>query len=367
MGINFRKHFSNALGWNTNRKIVVIESDDWGSIRTRSKKDYEAMLSKGLEVDRSNFTSFDCLESNTDLENLFELLFEHKDSTGQPAVLTPMCIMANPDFDKIKKSNFQEYHYESFIETCNKYPNHDRVHELWKKGIEERLFVPAFHGREHLSVIRWMKALQEGNLGLLVAFEHHSFGATYYHGEQIPEYLGAFYPDHLFDIPLLENIIKSGVEMFKVNCGYYPTHFIAPNRESAKPLDRTLSQVGIKYLTMSKLRQYPTSKGNFKSEYNWLGRKNKYGQIILTRNCHFEPSDKSKNNWINSCLGEVNIAFFWNKPAIISSHRVNYIGSINKNNATNGLNELDQLLSAIKNKWPEVEFMTSSELGFLMS
>ena len=31
--------------------------------------------------------------------------------------------------------------------------------DLWRQGIDERLFVPAFHGREHLSVTRWLKAL----------------------------------------------------------------------------------------------------------------------------------------------------------------------------------------------------------------
>jgi len=69
--INLRKNLSNILGWNTLSKIIVFESDDWGSIRTRSKVDYELMLNSGLELNRSNFTRYDSLESNSDLENLF--------------------------------------------------------------------------------------------------------------------------------------------------------------------------------------------------------------------------------------------------------------------------------------------------------
>ena len=154
--IDFRKNISNAIGWSTKRKIVVIESDDWGSVRTRSKKDYDEMLAKGLGVDQSIFTKYDGLESNCDLENLFEVLANHKDSTGRPAVFTPMCVVANPDFEKIKATDYREYHFENFAETCKRYPNHDRVLDLWRKGIENRLFVPALHGREHLSVSRWM-------------------------------------------------------------------------------------------------------------------------------------------------------------------------------------------------------------------
>ena len=34
----------NILGWRTKRHIVVIESDDWGSIRMPSKKVYDKLL-----------------------------------------------------------------------------------------------------------------------------------------------------------------------------------------------------------------------------------------------------------------------------------------------------------------------------------
>jgi hypothetical protein len=364
---SIRKHISNFWGWSTKRKIVVIESDDWGSIRTRSKKDFEGMLSKGLGVDYSNFTLYDCLESNTDLENLFELLLRYKDSTCRPVVFTPMCIMANPDFDKIRESSFQQYFYESFTETCKKYPDHDKVHLFWKQGINERLFVPGFHGREHLNVSRWMNALRENNPGLLIAFEHKSIGAVLYNKVMIPEYLGAFHPDHESEIGLLDNIIKTGAVLFKENCGYYPIHFIAPNRESAKPLDLTLSLVGVKYLTISKIRHYPKNNGKTGIEINWLGRENRLGQIMITRNCHFEPSDNSRTDWVDSCLKEIDIAFRWKKPAIISTHRVNYIGFVNQRNRDEGLKRLEKLLSSILIKWPEVEFLTSSELGSLIS
>lgn len=362
-----RTSLSNSFGWKTSRKIVVIESDDWGSIRTRSKEDYNAMLLCGLDVDRSNFTAYDCLESNNDLEKLFELLTRHKDSTGRAAVITPMCIMANPDFEKIEESGYLKYFYENFAITCKKYPNHDKVPELWRTGIVERLFVPAFHGREHLSISRWLKALQKGNEALLTAFKHQSFGATSYKGIQIPEYLGAFHPDFDSDITSLEKVIETGAELFITNCGYKPSHFIAPNRESPRALEYTLWKAGVKYLTMAKLRRYPLGNEKYKREYNWLGKRNNLGQIIITRNCHFEPSDFSGHDCTDNCLKEIEIAFRWNKPAVISSHRVNYVGFINPQNANCGLLELDRLLSEIIRKWSDVEFMTSTELGDLIS
>lgn len=366
--MNIRKNLSNLIGWSTKRKIVVIESDDWGSVRTRSKKDYDEMLAKGLEVNKSIFTKYDGLESNRDLENLFDVLNKHKDSTGRPVVFTPMCVFANPDFERIKASDFREYHYENFTETCKRYPNHDRVLELWRKGIEERLFVPALHGREHLSVSRWMKLLNEKNEGTRITFDLESWGVSRYKGEEIPEYLGAFHPDYASDIPKLKEIIESAGELFKENCGYKPTHFIAPNRESAKALDETLGKIGVKYMTIAKLRYYPLGDEKYKYELIWLGKKNKkLGQIYITRNCGFEQVDLAINDWVDRCMEEINNAFKWKKPAIISSHRVNYISLIDVKNADLGLRELDRLLKAILRKWPEVEFMTSTELGDLIA
>jgi len=365
---SLRKELSNVFGWRTNRKIVVFESDDWGSVRIRSKIDYDLMLSKGLELDRSHFTQFDGLESNSDLESLYEVLSKHIDSTGRSAVFTPMCVIANPDFEKIKASDFQEYYYENFVETCKRYPNHDRVLELWRKGIEDRLFVPALHGREHLSVSCWMKLLQEKNEAVRVSFEHQSFGVSFYKGKSIPDYLGAFHPDYATDIPKLKNIIESAGKLFEKNCGYKPTHFIAPNRESAKALDETFGKIGVRYMTMAKLRHYPLGDNKYKNELLWLGKYNKKNdQTYITRNCHFEQSDPSQADWVDYCLKEIELSFKWRKPAVISSHRVNYIGSIVPDNASKGLFELDRLLSIILKKWPDVEFMTSTELGDLIT
>lgn len=365
--VTIRKSISNIFGWSTKRKIVVIESDDWGSIRTRSKKDYEKMIKEGLEVDKSNFTANDCLESNYDLENLFSLLTKHKDSTSRPPVITPMAIMANPDFEKILNSNFKEYHFENFTKTYQKYPSHDKVVSLWKEGIENRLFVPALHGREHLNAKKWLNLLKIGNEGILKSFYSESIGVSSFKGQKIPDYLAAFDPELEKDIILFDQIIEDAAQLFEINFGYRPEHFIASNSSEPKSMEKILKKVGIKYLTRYKIQNYPLGNGKFHKEFNWLGKQNNLKQIYLTRNCGFEPSDNSKTDWVNSCLMEIENAFFWHKPAIISSHRVNYISFINPANGQHGLKQLDSLLTAIIKKWPEVEFMTSMELGSLIN
>ena len=49
----------------------------------------------------------------------------------------------------------------------------------------------------------------------------------------------------------------------------------------------------------------------------------------------------------------------FNKPAVISTHRVNYIGGLNPDNRENGLRNLDSLLNRIVQKWDDIEFISS--------
>lgn len=356
-----RKELSNIPGWCTSRHIVVIESDDWGSIRTRSREDYDAMLKAGLQLD-TIFTKYDCLESNHDMERLFEVLSKHKDSTGRPCVLTPMCVMANPDFEKIEGTGFKEFVYEPMPETHLRYNGHDRVVALWKEGVEKRLFVPALHAREHLNYTRWMENVRN-NEGMRIAFRHQSIGAARYKGVAMTEYLGAFKPTTPNDLPLLQKVVLDAGRLFEDICGYKPTHFIAPNAEPMKGLDPSFAQIGVKYITNAKIRHHDLGDGRSKKEFVWVGKYYKDLDIInITRNGAFEQVDAG-HDWVNECMADIESAFRWHKPCVISSHRVNYIGGIDERNAAKGLKLLDQLLTEVEQKWPDVEYMTSTELG----
>ena len=47
---NIIKNLSNLPGWRTDRKIVVLESDDWGSIRMSSNDSRIKLLKAGLKI-----------------------------------------------------------------------------------------------------------------------------------------------------------------------------------------------------------------------------------------------------------------------------------------------------------------------------
>ena len=366
---NIRRNLSNLPGWRTRRKLLVIESDDWGSVRIRDKEAYIALKNKGLNVDKIHYDSVESIECNDDLELLFDLLLSFKDKNGRHPVFTPMCIMGNPDFGKIKESGFQDYFFQPLHETIKDFPSSNYIIDLWKEGSRMNLFAPEIHGREHINVRRYMKILQshEGKEGLRYALEYHSVGPSAYSGINYPNYLGALHPETKEEIPELHNYILDAGKLFKEYIGYKPRVFIAPNAEEPKELESSLSQIGVKYLTRSKKRIYPLGDGHFAKEWNFIGKKTNFDQIVLNRNAFFEPvcfgEYEHITDWVDSCLREIEVAFRWKKPAVISSHRVNYIGSISSENRTKGLKELKRLLTQVLKKWPDVEFLSSFELG----
>ncbi|MCK8623638.1 hypothetical protein [Prevotella sp. E13-27] len=368
-----RVNVSNVPGWRTKRHIVVIESDDWGSIRMSSLESFERMLKAGMREDRNHYNTYDALESNADLEELYSVLSKYKDSTGRHPVMTGVNVVANPIFEKIKESGYQKYYYEPYTETCQRYPNHERVYDLWKEGIEKRLFVPIFHGREHLNVQRWLRALRDGNKSTLLAFENGVTGI--YNGineEPIPEFQAAFDLDTMDDLPYMKEVLSTGLALFEKLYGYKAKYFVPTNGPFNNTLENDLLDAGIQYINTGKKQREPLGNGQYKVNTRFLGDKNELGQIYLTRNCFFEPSCcgysyPTNYDWLNYCLKEIEIAFRWHKPATISSHRVNYIGYLHPENREKGLKALSQLIGEIIKRWPDVEFMTSVELGDLIA
>ena len=368
------RNISNIPGWRTKRKLVVIESDDWGSIRMPSKEAFTNLKVAGIPVEKNHYNLYDSLESNQDLELLFETLTKFSDKTGRPPVMTGVNIVANPDFEKIKQSGYSQYFYEPFTETLNHYPEHDNVYQLWKKGIQQRLFVPIFHGREHLNVQRWLKALQNGNQSTLLAFDQMVTGipGIGLNNEVVPDFQAAFDLDTIDDLNYMKEVLKTGLKLFEELYGYQSKYFVPTNGSFNNQLEEDLNILGVKYINTAKRQLEPLGNSQYKRNTRFIGQKNNFGQTYITRNCFFEPSSSGferpeNTDWVNNCLKEIEIAFRWNKPAVISTHRVNYIGFLHPENRERGLAALTEILTRMLKKWPDLEFVTSVELGEIIT
>lgn len=359
---NIKRALANLPGTIVNRKIIVFESDDWGSIRMPSRTIFDDLAKRGLNLgtdETRRYNLYDTLATSEDLNALFESLTQFKDQYGNHPVFTAMSLVANPDFDKIKESDFQEYHWESLENTFERY-NITSSLKLWQQGRERKVFHPEFHGREHLNVSAWMRALQQRDQHTILAFERNCWGFN--RQPEMINYQAAFDLEKASDLNRQHQIITEGLDAFERLHGYRAKFFVPPNGPFNNKLQSTAEIGGLCYLSTAKIQIEPFGGGKIKKHFHYLGKRSKSGLTYLTRNASFEPSSEGKD-WVTQCLQEIKTAFFWKKPAIISTHRVNYIGVHDKNNRFRGLDQLEKLLKRILSTWPDVVFLTSSQLG----
>lgn len=361
-----RKELYNMFGWRTKRHLVVIESDDWGTIRMPSREVYEEFLRMGIRVDKDSYCRYDNLATKHDLENLFEVLHSVKDKNGHPAVITANTLSANPVFDKIRESDFTQYYFEPFTETLKRDAAHEGAWKMWQQGMTEDVFHPQSHGREHLYVKKWLRTLRNGDPVTRTAFDLGTWGLTAHVDSSIKEYyMGAFNSSEDADIRDFEIIIDDALRMFREIFGYDSKSFIATTYEWSPKIEPFLVQKGVKYIQGTFQQKVPIGDDEgVKVLYRgFQGTRTKAGLIRLFRNCFFEPSTKENYDWYGDCMKRIEIAFKWGKVANISAHRVNFIGSIDSKNTDKNLPEFKRLLQEIVRRWPDVEFVKSDQLG----
>lgn len=345
-------------------KYIVFLSDDWGSVRMKSKDDRDSLKDLGLKL-INRFNRFDGLETNKDLELLFEVLYKYKDSTGRHPVITAVSNVANPDFNAIKELQYQEYIYETVDKTYLRYPQSDRVLNLITEGIESGIFVPQFHGREHLQFEWWMKELAQETSFARAFFDHEFYflSAAYLRNPKRNRGIGAAFDvwDEN-DLKIHKNVINDGIKIFSELYGSSPQIFTPPAIYYHPHLENILFENGIKWLDVGRVFKTPKIGGGEKLQINYLGKKRESGLKVLVRNAVFETNMSDNDNGVSRCLRDIEQAFSKKLPAIISNHRASFTGRIEESNRGKGLKALDILFSEILIKWPDVRFISGSEL-----
>lgn len=356
----------NIGGYSTIRKLVVIESDDWGSIRMPSLEVYNSFVKAGIPINNCPYNKYDSLASEKDLNDLFNLLIDFKDCKGNHPTITANTVVANPDFVKIQNSNFQEYFYEPFTETLARYPAHTSAFTIWREGMDAGLFHPQFHGREHVNINLWLTLLRKKHPIFLKAFENGFWGL----GPSIVKLSDRINIQATFDATAFTEIeqhkkqLIEGLALFEEIFGFRSKSFIANNFIWDSSLNPTLKENGVDVLQGMKYQLLPRIyQSKRKKIRHYIGEMTEGNQVYLIRNCSFEPTENPNIDNVGNCLTQISSAFFFNKPAIISTHRLNYIGFIEHDNKKKNLLGLKSLISNILKKWPEVEFITSDELG----
>lgn len=368
---NLLLNLKNSFGPKTNRKIIVFSVDDYGNVRLDSAKARANMDQAGMKI-YSRFDQLDTLETRQDLEELFRVLSSVKDKNGKNAVFTPFALPCNIDFERMAADNYQQYYYELLPVTYEKLANlqpeaYSGAWDLWKYGIAKGWMKPQFHGREHLNLHVFKDKLEKKDIELLTALKNRSFTSISDEGYPSMSSMAAF---DFWDPNENDNlipVIKDGLQKFEAVYGYKSNHFTPPVYSIHHSLFPILKENGIDYIDLGLIRKEHQGFSKYKTELNYTGKKTKEGINIMVRNVVFEPTEDRGINWVTFAMKQIEAAFRWNKPAIISSHRVNFCGHIDVKNRESGLSVLENLLKEIVKKWPDAEFMSADQAGEILS
>jgi len=356
----------NLYSFKCGSPLLIIESDDWGSLRTNNLKARSSLNRLHTKISEDPYTQLDNLASSEDLSALYEVLGSVKDKTGRPACITANFCMANPDFQKIKSDHFEKFQYEPFYKTIRSKKDGEQVLNLWNEGIEHKFITPQLHGREHLHALAWLSELKAGNELLLKAFDLGVWGIPY-EPLLIKRRHNLQAALDIYDLPgedeFQKKWITESASMFRDYFGFSSKTFIPPAYKWHSRIDDTLKESGVEAIQGIKLQYEPSGNGNkkYRKRVHYTGQK-RNDICYLTRNCFFEPSIFPGTDWYSEAMAGIETAFRNQQPAIIGSHRINFIGNLEESNRTNNLELLRNILHDTIKNYPDVQFISSDEL-----
>ena len=359
------EHASGFVGKRLKKKYLIIESDDWGLNRMPSKMAFDQLQASGFPVDTCAYNTYDALETKEDIAHLHEFSNSFKDVNGSPLQITANFIMVNPDFEGIRNSQYEQYQYHDVRQTYLKNQGGLETLEAIKKAYQLGTFLPQLHGREHLQVYHWLSALRQGDNETQLAFDAGVFGhpSTYAKKTGV-HFLSAFHISNREELAFAGQSVQEAVSLFRDTFGFTSKTFIAPRYIWPVELEPYFKQGGIETLQGTLVQLRPEiGKSTFKlnKRINWMGKRNYNGLNYLTRNVFFEPTQNPDFPWEKDALRRIETAFFWGKPAIISMHRLNFMGGFSEENRIRSLERLGIVIAQVQKKYKNVVFSTSNK------
>ncbi len=347
-----------------NEKLIVIESDDWGSERIPNIKTREDLRSFGINIDSNPHLKYDTLERLEDLEIFETAIKDIYEKYGKKIKITTNFNVVNPDYDKIAASGYTNYFYQPFKEN---YFQRDKNHAVWMKiqeMIKNQIFQPQYHGREHVNVNLWLSELRDGNPFYQKAFESGCFAIdSPVKNKNQKNVLASLEYNSVEDQNFIKGSIIDGLNIFEDIFDFRSKTIVPTRHVWHTDQESIFKEGGITHIQTSLKQIHPTSDG-YKYIYHHTGERNRFTDMrYLVRNIYFEPSYSEDIDWVSKSYNKIRYLLYMNIPVIISMHRINFAGGLDSQNIQRNVSLFKDLISKIIINYPEVEFISSDQLS----
>jgi len=336
-----------AANWSEHR-VVCFESDDWGCCAWAP--DQYALQKVGAlrEVraywQRARLWNWldGSLETPDDVRFLCDFLECFVGGDGRAPVFTPCYLTANPDFERIAEEGLETYHDITIEQGVPSRWARGHFVAAAREGFTRGVWRPEYHGRlHHAQPYRWLKAVRDGEPEAVALFEEQMFQGS----GRLPEYAE-------MDEATQREWANGGIDAFERAFGYRP--YCAINADGSQVTEGIWQDAGIR----ARLNRPACGQGQ---------RSPHTSMVYLRRNARLEPlglDDEYAQAGFTNCWREVRAAWQAGEPAIVSTHRKNYVSMVAEQQRQ-GFMQLEQLFLAIEESGPEATYLTSAEIAQL--
>ena len=350
------------LDW-ARMKAVVLESDDWG-LCAWSPDDQAYRVLADLPVFRraaGRRYGGSTLESAVDLRRLADLLLEFRGGDGFPPVWQANTVMAAPDYQRLRAPAFE----------CNALPLIDYPQApsrwarpgLWGEVVAAReagVWWPELHGLHHLPETTWLRALREGADDARRAFEQQSPVC-----EAVAK--GGEY-DSAEPLEVRRRNLEGAVQRFRALFGRDPTSFCPPDYR----WDEAVEAEAEKLEVITFQGRAERARGLLPRVRHFLGRYRfpdfEGRRFFLAPRIAFEPGASDEEHaarlGVEAAHRRIRAAWARQQPAILSTHRANYV-QLDPARGAAGLERLRELLARLAED--EATFLTDDEVRGLVT
>jgi hypothetical protein len=303
-------------------KAVVIESDDWGLCGWSPDAQAHRVLADtpAFRSRAGHRYGASTLESATDVSAMRELLLSYRGGDGFPPVLQANTIVGAPDYDRLVPPLFE----------CDALPVlfHPRAPSRWQRpGLWEEVarardagvWWPELHGLHHVPEHAWLDALRRGSDDARRAHEQQSAvcEAVEESGEHDPLEPG---PDRA-------RRLRLAVAAFRDLFGAEPRSFCPPDYRWDEETEEDAERLGLRIIQgrgeqhgvvwplvrrLDMRRRWPQTSGN---------------RLYMPARIAFEPGvrEATAASDLSGVLNRVRAAWSHAQPAVLSTHRANYV------------------------------------------
>ena len=305
-------------------RAVVLESDDWGLCAWSPDEEAHRLLADtpafrspaGLAYGRST------LESAGDVRRLAETLLEFHGGDGFPPVWQANTVMAAPDYAQLEPPHFRAAMLP--IVALPATPPRWRRQGLWEEVLRvcgTGVWWPELHGLHHVPERAWLAALRRGDADARRAFDLECpvCAAVEASGE-----FDAAEPDEV-----RWEALRRAIQIFTGVFGRPPTSFCPPDYRWDNRLEAEAERLGLTLWQGRGERARSSLVTARRLLRRWTWRAGGGARYYMPPRIVFEPRAGhgpagSTGRVVASAHRRVREAWAQGRPAVVSTHRLNY-------------------------------------------